>query len=368
MSDKNESHSKAKERKKSPAKEKIIPPSSKAEFPRSSAGATSGCGPVSIPITVDTGGEITMLDPWRRDSVNLTRLDTDTKPVDWESRIARMVETALARALQPEPPAFAPALQPGKQLAPPARQPGPGPSHLTNDAYDTTQAPRLSFHVSSARAAQDPARRRSHGGHSPLPSASSPLPGRSRRRDRAVVYERQDRRQERQSDGRTITVGRSRTVSLALPPASTDTVMSTSLPAVGHVMSTDDGLTANDSRQLRMKLPPPPTRLLGDRDVKRLIEFSPTQSLCSDEPEPEPHPFAEVPGKKDCPLAGLKSPLSRQPSADAPSVRQKALWTQSQGGSEVRAVKTFRIGAMYTGSSSGKSLLYVTFRHKRSFK
>ena len=54
---------------------------------------------------------------------------------------------------------------------------------------------------------------------------------------------------------------------------------------------------------------------------------------------------------EDCPLAGLKSALSRQPSADARSVRQTALWTQSRGGSKVRAVKTFRIDAMYTGPS-----------------
>ena len=142
-------------------------------------------------------------------------------------------------------------------------------------------------------------------------------------------------------------MGRSRTASSVLPPASTVT---TSVPAVGHVISTDDGHTV-DVRTLRMKLPPPPpTRLLGE--AERMIDFSPTQSLCTDndtEPEPEPHPFATVPGMEDCPLAGLESALARQHSADAPSVRQTALWTKSRGGSEVRAVKTFRIDALYTG-------------------
>ena len=70
MSDKNERRStgKAKERKKSPAREKIAPPPAKAESPRS--GATPGRGPdrdislpVSIPITVDAGIEITVIDP-----------------------------------------------------------------------------------------------------------------------------------------------------------------------------------------------------------------------------------------------------------------------------------------------------------------
>ena len=86
-----------------------------------------------------------------------------------------------------------------------------------------------------------------------------------------------------------------------------------------------------------------------------MIEFSINESLSDDERQ-EPHLFAEVPGLEDCPLAGLKSALTRQHSADAPTDRQTALWTQSRGGTEVRAVKTYRIDSLYTGpEGSGTS-------------
>ena len=146
MSDKNDSSlskGKAKEKKKSPAaKEKIIlPPSSaKAESHSSLAGATSGRGPardmslpVSIPISVDTGGAITILDdPRWRESVSLTRVDTLTEPVEWETKIAKMVETALPAALGaparlPESPLSAPTLQSGQQLTPTGSSAGAGP-------------------------------------------------------------------------------------------------------------------------------------------------------------------------------------------------------------------------------------------------
>ena len=79
-----------------------------------------------------------------------------------------------------------------------------------------------------------------------------------------------------------------------------------------------------------------------------MIEFSINESLSEDERQ-EPHPFAEVPGLEDCPLAGLKSALTRQDSAEAPTDRQTALWTQPRGGTEERAVKTYRIDSIYTG-------------------
>ena len=224
--------------------------------------------PVSIPIEVDTGGAITILhDPRRRECVSLTRVDSLTEPVDWETKIAKMVETALARALPaalgaparlPDSPLSAPTLQSGLQIAPPARQPGPGPSHTANDDDTAQTSHRRSLPVSLARLAQDPAvgvRRHVEGAvaasarRSLLPLAGSPHLGRSRRRDRAEPHERSDRRHDR----RTITVGRSRTASSVLPPASTVT---TSVPAVGHVISTDDGHKVDD-RTIRMKLPPP---------------------------------------------------------------------------------------------------------------
>ena len=163
--------------------------------------------------------------------------DTDTELIDWESHIARMVETVLALAL---PAALsAPALQSGQQLAPPACQLGPG---LSIDDDDTTQtAPRRFLHVSSA------CTEAAIVGRSPLLLPVRPSQG------NPDVYEKQDRRHERQSDRRTVTVGRSRTVSSALPPASTTT---TSVPAVGHEMCTNYGHTVNDGKPLQMMLPP----------------------------------------------------------------------------------------------------------------
>ena len=79
-----------------------------------------------------------------------------------------------------------------------------------------------------------------------------------------------------------------------------------------------------------------------------MIEFSINESLSEDKRQ-EPHPFAEVPGLEDCPLAGLKSALTRQHLAEAPTDRQTALWTQPRGGTEERAVKTYRIDSIYTG-------------------
>ena len=79
-----------------------------------------------------------------------------------------------------------------------------------------------------------------------------------------------------------------------------------------------------------------------------MIEFSINESLSEDKRQ-EPHLFAEVPGLEDCPLAGLKSALTRQHLAEAPTDRQTALWTQPRGGTEERAVKTYRIDSIYTG-------------------
>ena len=99
----------------------------------------------------------------------------------------------------------------------------------------------------------------------------------------------------------------------------------------------DDVRATSEGRLSRLNLPtpPPPTRLVGNRDVAKLMDCSANESLSED--EPEPHPFAKVPGLKDCPLAGLRAALSRQPSADTPTDRQTALWTQSRGGTEVRS-------------------------------
>ena len=56
----------------------------------------------------------------------------------------------------------------------------------------------------------------------------------------------------------------------------------------------------------------------------------------------ENNPFAAMPGLEDCPLAGLRSALSRPVEHLTTSERQKALWRQARGGTEVRQVKTFR--------------------------
>ena len=67
-------------------------------------GANDGRGPgrdvslpVSIPIVVDAGGELHEVNPRRPDTVDVGLSNSATEPpVDWEQRIARMVETALA--------------------------------------------------------------------------------------------------------------------------------------------------------------------------------------------------------------------------------------------------------------------------------
>ena len=56
--------------------------------------------------------------------------------------------------------------------------------------------------------------------------------------------------------------------------------------------------------------PPPPTRLLGDREDVRAIDWSINKSLSGGEHQ-EPHPFVEVPG--------LRTALSQQHTADGPS-------------------------------------------------
>ena len=59
------------------------------ESPRSSAGAHDGRGPgrvslpVSIHIMVDAGGELHVVDPRRRDSVDVGLSNTVTEPDDW---------------------------------------------------------------------------------------------------------------------------------------------------------------------------------------------------------------------------------------------------------------------------------------------
>ena len=61
------------------------------ESPRSSARAHDGRGPgrdvslpVSIPIMVDAGGELHVVDPRRRDSVDGGLSNTVMEPDDWE--------------------------------------------------------------------------------------------------------------------------------------------------------------------------------------------------------------------------------------------------------------------------------------------
>ena len=92
---------------------------------------------------------------------------------------------------------------------------------------------------------------------------------------------------------------------------------------------------------------------------ERAIDWSAKERLdLSDDDEydePDPHPFAEVPGLEDCPLAGLRLAISHRPSSDSPTDRQTALWTQPRGGSEVCVVKTFRIDAVYAGADGPSS-------------
>ena len=95
---------------------------------------------------VDAGGGLQVVHPRRRDSVDVGLTDTVTEPVDLELRIARMVETALARALPAVLGATARELGPpstdnDKQPDPLALQPGPG-IPLTDDTTHTdTPAP-----------------------------------------------------------------------------------------------------------------------------------------------------------------------------------------------------------------------------------
>ena len=66
-----------------------------------------------------------------------------------------------------------------------------------------------------------------------------------------------------------------------------------------------------------------------------------------DEVEEEINPFSAMPGLEDCPLAGLRSALSRPDSTNSTIDRQIALWRQARGGSSVRPIKTFRIEGTY---------------------
>ena len=79
--------------------------------------------PVSIPIMVDAGGELHVVDPRGRDSGDVGLFNNVTEPVDWEQRIARMVETALARALPVS--LSAPASESGPPVMDNTKQPAP---------------------------------------------------------------------------------------------------------------------------------------------------------------------------------------------------------------------------------------------------
>ena len=115
--------------------------------------------------------------------------------------------------------------------------------------------------------------------------------------------------------------------------------------------------TATTSSGPRLHLPPPPSRVT-DPDTERAqqaLSWSPHQYLGEDEdddelnPGPVANPFVAVPGLEDCPLAGLRSALSKPSGATNPTSRQTALWTQSRGGSELKIVRTNRIDPIYSG-------------------
>ena len=71
----------------------------------------------------------------------------------------------------------------------------------------------------------------------------------------------------------------------------------------------------------------------------------------------ENNPFAAMPGLEDCPLAGLRSALSKPVEHLTTSKHQKALWRQARGGTEVRQVKTFRSEALYADSNKDSPFL-----------
>ena len=138
-------------------KKKSSPPH---ESPRSLDGRPrdeQGCVSTGLnPHHGGRGGEITVVDPRQRDSVYVGRPDTVINQADWEERIARMVETALAwalptalgaPALQSEPPSSVPTFQLGQQLAPLARMPGPDLPSIDVSIVDVVSLGIILLHI-----------------------------------------------------------------------------------------------------------------------------------------------------------------------------------------------------------------------------
>ena len=86
---------------------------------------------------------------------------------------------------------------------------------------------------------------------------------------------------------------------------------------------------------------------MGSAD-QELITWSVNEHLDFDDDKTVVRPFEAVPVLEDCPLAELRSALSRPSEALTPSSRQTALWTKSRGGTELRGVHTTRIDVIYS--------------------
>ena len=67
-----------------------------------------------------------------------------------------------------------------------------------------------------------------------------------------------------------------------------------------------------------------------------------------DDFETEVNPVNEMSRLEDCPLAGLRTALSRQLSSAKNSDRQLALWRQARGGTDMKSIKTNRIEHRYS--------------------
>ena len=52
-------------------------------------------------------------------------------------------------------------------------------------------------------------------------------------------------------------------------------------------------------------------------------------------------------GLEDCPLAGLRTALSRKPLSSNTNERQLALWRQARGGAEMKPINVNRIEHRY---------------------